>query len=201
MTKVKICGLKTADDALKVNEFTPEYVGFVFAEGSKRRVNIETAQKIKEKLKPEIKTVGVFVNQSPDEISELVQKNIIDVVQLHGSEDDLFIDRLKYALNVPIIKSVSIGNSQPEEVPQNADYILFDTASPEHGGTGKTFDWKMISHIKNPFFLAGGLNLENVDKAIRNVNPYCVDVSSGVETDGIKDREKIRRFVEEVRKL
>lgn len=201
MTKVKICGLMTVEDVLKVNRCAPEYAGFVFAPKSKRRVTGEAAAKMKAALAFGIQAAGVFVNEEIHLIAALVRDNVIDLVQLHGDEDDDYMRALKKHINCPIIKSVAVANKTPETLSHQADYILFDTASKERGGTGKSFDWLLIAETKEPFFLAGGLREENVAEAIKAVSPYCVDISSGVETGGIKDENKMRRFIRLVREV
>lgn len=191
MTKVKICGLRTVEDARKVNALLPEYVGLVFAPSSRRRVTLATAREIKAALAPEIQVVGVFVNQTVSEIATLADAGVIDLVQLHGEETS------REGIELPVIKSVAIGGEVSDELPQFADYLLLDTATP---GAGKTFNWRLAKRIKTPYFLAGGLNETNITQAIEMLHPYCVDVSSGVETDGAKDIKKIRRFIRLVRK-
>lgn len=199
MTRVKICGLRTVEDVRKVNDLAPDYVGFVFAESSSRRVSRKTAAQMKRGLASGVKSVGVFVNQRISMISDLVNDGLIDCVQLHGDEGEDYICELKSRTGCPIIKSVSIGREAPTDFPAGADYLLLDTASPRRGGTGKAFDWALAADIKAPFFLAGGLSESNVTQALAALSPYCVDVSSGVETDGVKDEEKIRRLMQLVR--
>jgi len=199
MTKVKICGLRTPEDVRKVSGLLPEYVGFIFAEGSRRQVSAGEAEQMKRLLPQGIQAVGVFVNQEIPVIAALVRDGIIDCVQLHGHEDEEYICKLKSLVKSTVIKSVSIGSAAPSLIPTGADYLLLDTASPQHGGAGKTFDWALAAGIKPPFFLAGGLSESNVKDAISTLRPYCVDVSSGVETNGVKDDEKIRRFIRLVR--
>lgn len=198
MTKIKICGLSRAEDIAAVNRFLPDYIGFVFAE-SKRQVNIETAALLKEKLNPRIKAVGVFVNAPIEKIEEIYKKGIIDLIQLHGDEDDAYIRSLKNICGCPVIKAASVGESLPP-MPPFADYPLFDTLSAQRGGTGKTFDWNILKSFNaSPYFLAGGLTGENISSALALLAPYCVDVSGGVETDGLKDANKIEHFIQTVR--
>lgn len=211
-TKIKICGLRRLEDATYVNNFKPDYVGFVFAK-SKRQVTKELAEKLKNELDPAIIRVGVFVNQPLDWVADLVNRDIISYVQLHGDEDQKYITKLRSSISnnvigadrdmkTGIIKAVRVK----EEVDidransYDCDYILLDTYSVEcEGGNGKTFDWSMIKKMKKPFFLAGGINEMNVLQAIQMVRPYGVDASSGLETDGYKDVGKIRNFVEKIR--
>ena len=200
MSKVKICGLRRVEDIDAVNHALPDYIGFVFAP-SKRRIDIETAAMLKERLDNRIKVAGVFVNEEIGIISKMVQDGIIDLIQLHGDEDDSYIKRLKAMCACPVIKSVGVGGALPV-LPKAADYLLFDTLSAQRGGTGEKFDWHILAnHRGAPYFLAGGLTCENVSEALSRLNPFCVDVSSGVEIDGFKDPEKIDKFVQIVRRI
>lgn len=218
MTKIKICGLFRPEDIEAVNEARPDYIGFVFA-NSKRRVSPETAAVLRKMLAPGIKAVGVFVD-APIEIPvSLVRSGILDLVQLHGNEDEEYIRKLKEKLaeisvppdqpegvkSFPVIKAIRVERSEDIRSMQGseADYLLLDNGL---GGTGKTFDWRLAmqadtteNEYKKPFFLAGGLQLSNVEDAIKALSPYAVDVSSGVETDGLKDRSKIMDIVRRVR--
>jgi len=199
MSRVKICGLCRLEDIEAVNQALPDYIGFVFAP-SKRKIDIEVAAMLKEKLDTRIKAVGVFVNEDISVILQIIQNGIIDLIQLHGDEDDLYIRRLKEACNYPVIKAVNVSDTLPV-LPKSADYLLFDTLSAQRGGGGKAFDWHILKEYRNiPYFLAGGLSTENVDNAIHLLSPFCVDVSSGVEMNGIKDSEKINEFVKAVRR-
>lgn len=198
MTKVKICGLRRAQDITAINRLHPEYIGFVFAPG-KRQVTQEQAASLRGMLTPGIFAVGVFVNPAEEDVILLCREKIIDIIQLHGDEDDKMIARLKEQTGVPVIKSVSVGKHLPP-LPAMADFLLFDTAGPARGGTGKSFDWNLLASIQNqPYFLAGGLNADNVGFALEQLTPYAVDVSSGVETDGLKDAGKIEAFIQRVR--
>jgi len=196
---IKICGLRRDEDVVAVNNALPDYVGFVFTE-SKRQIGTEDAMRLRGKLDRRIRTVGVFVNQPIDLITELYSKRVIDVAQLHGDENDVYIKELRQACGCEIIKSVSITDRIPD-LPGTADYLLFDTASELRGGTGRTFDWSILKNYHNPYFLAGGLSSDNVHDALHRISPFAVDVSSGVETDNFKDSEKINRFVQIVRSL
>jgi phosphoribosylanthranilate isomerase len=186
MSKIKICGLSRIEDITAVNQSLPDYIGFVFAP-SRRRIDRETAAMLKERLDPRVKAVGVFVDENPDEI--MAFKNIIDIIQLHGSEDERYIKKLKSMTDMSIIKAGG-------EISSAADYLLFDNATP---GSGKTFDWSALGGVGRPYFLAGGLNGENIPEAIRLLSPYCIDVSSGAETDGRKDALKIEQIVRMVK--
>lgn len=194
MSKVKICGLRRMEDIDAVNRARPDYIGFVFAE-SRRQVDAETAATLKAGLDAGIEAAGVFVNQEIGFITDLYRKGIIDLVQLHGDEDGEYIRRLRESCGCRVIKAIGVG-AAPPPMPEGPDYLLFDTASELRGGTGKGFDWSLLKDYNEPpYFLAGGLTAGNVCEAVSLLAPYCVDVSSGVETDGAKDAEKIEEFV------
>jgi len=198
VSKVKICGLSRPCDIDAVNGEGPDYIGFVFAK-SRRRVDRKTAAMLREKLDPRIKAVGVFVNETVEAVAELVQSGIIDLAQLHGDEDGAYIKRLKERCGCAVIKAVGVGGALPP-LPAEPDYLLFDTLSVPRGGVGKAFDWDVLSGYQGlPYFLAGGLSIDNVSEALKRLSPYCVDVSSGVETDGFKDPLKIKRLIETIR--
>ena len=203
MSRIKICGLCCVEDIGAVNRVLPDYIGFVFAP-SRRRIDIETAAILKEKLDTRIKAVGVFVNEDINAISDIVKKNsVIDLIQLHGDENDLYIEQLKKVCDCPVIKAFGIGGDSDTlpAVPNKADYLLFDAISEQRGGVGRAFDWRLLKEYRNmPYFLAGGLSTENVASVIDLLSPFCVDVSSGVETDGVKDTRKIEKFVNLVRR-
>jgi phosphoribosylanthranilate isomerase len=200
LTKIKICGLSRPCDIDYANELKPDYIGFVFAE-SKRRVSYALAKELKAFLLPEIQAVGVYVNEPIGNIIQSVNDGIIDVIQLHGNENEEYIKSVKALTNAPIIKAVSVEKDGDVLTYNNslADYLLFDY---KYGGTGVTFDWDLIgdkNKITKPYFLAGGLNPSNVSEAIKKSTPYAVDVSSGVEVDGVKSYEKMKEFVNIVR--
>jgi phosphoribosylanthranilate isomerase len=198
MSKVKICGLSREQDIDAVNRVLPDFIGFVFAT-SRRRVDIKAAAMLKDKLDPRIEAVGVFVNEDMGAVIQMYKEGIIDLVQLHGDEGGEYIKRLKAACGCPVIKAISIGATMPT-LPAEADYYLFDTLSAQRGGTGKAFDWDILREYRGlPFFLAGGLTHDNVSIAVSSLSPYCIDVSSGVETEGVKDAKKIEAFVGLVR--
>jgi len=197
MTKIKICGLTRECDIEAVNKEEPDYIGFVFAK-SRRKVTPEQAGVLQRILRPTITPVGVFVNESPEIILSLVNKGIIEVIQLHGSEDERYIESLKLQTNKPIIKAISVKRKGDVRKWNNtsADYLLFDYKG---GGTGQVFDWSLIGATSKSFFLAGGLKPENITDAVKKIKPFAVDVSSGVETEGLKDPEKIKEFIKRVR--
>ena len=198
MSRVKICGLSREDDIRIVNRVLPNFIGFVFAP-SRRRLDSATAAALKKKLDPRIEAVGVFVNESIETIAEMHRNKIIDLAQLHGDEDESYIARLKELCGCPIIKAVGIGNHLPS-LPGYADYLLFDTLSEQRGGTGRTFDWDVLTNYAGPpYFLSGGLDVYNTAEAIKTLSPFCVDVSSGVESDGVKNEKKIDDFVRLIR--
>ena len=204
-TKIKICGLKSVKDIEIVNKFCPDYVGFVFAT-SKRKIDLENAKQLKALLNPSIKTVGVFVNESIEKILQYEQQDIIDVVQIHGDEDLVYIKQLKKSSHLPIIKAFRIKDSNGLEAQRDLienpilDSVLLDAYHPtSYGGLGKCFDWSLLEQIRRPYFLAGGIGSDNIEEALMYY-PYGVDVSSKVETNGIKDEKKIKELIERIRK-
>ena len=198
MTKIKLCGISRFEDIAIVNHLKPEYIGFVFAKKSKRYVSSDKAADLKKELCDSIKTVGVFVNEPIENIAELFRKNVIDMAQIHGNEDEDYIDNLKKLVDIPVVKAFQMNQVTDISAVEGskADYILLDSGA----GSGETFDWDSIKHIKRPFFLAGGLNEHNVAVAVREIHPFAVDVSSGIETNGVKDGIKMADFVAAVRK-
>lgn len=227
MNRIKICGLKRMEDILAVNEYKPEYIGFVFA-NTKRFVSDELAAELKSALDKRIRAVGVFVNEPTAHVVKLVSEGTIDAIQLHGQENMNYVNQLKEELakipecHIPVIKAVRIDASlevteekEADIIKENqrlideakalqVDYLLFDAkvkGSP--GGSGKQFDIAGLPSdeaIGMPYFLAGGIGLHNVRQLIAMRNPYGIDVSSAVETDGSKDKEKIKELIETVRK-
>ena len=197
--KIKLCGLTRPEDIKCANRLNPDYIGFVFAKKSKRYVSPDTAFKLKELLLPKIKAVGVFVNEDIRNVAILLNSNIIDIAQLHGDEDETYIKKLRILTDKPIIKAFKIRTRDdlPGVRNSSADYILLDSGS----GSGNVFDWDLIKSIDRPFFLAGGLNPENVEEAIRTVKPFAIDVSSGIETEGFKDEAKMSDFVSTARNV
>ncbi len=197
MTRIKICGLRRQEDIGAVNGFGPDYIGFVFFPGSRRYVKPEEARTLRKGLAPDIESVGVFVDEEPERVAELLEEGIIDIAQLHGHEDETYLARLRKLTGKPLIKAFRIRSAENALQAQDssADAILLDAGA----GDGKTFDWRWLETVTRPYFLAGGLNPENVGKAVRTLKPYAVDVSSGVETDGFKDIMKMRAFVSAVK--
>ena len=198
MTKIKLCGLTRPNDIEAVNELMPEYIGFVFAKNSRRYISPEEASKLKKMLNPKIKAVGVFVNEKINTVASLLNKGVIDLAQLHGTEDDRYIEKLRSITFKPIIKAFQVRTSDDVMNAQSskADFILLDSGK----GSGQSFDWELIKNISRPYFLAGGLDSENITTAVRSLKPYAVDLSSGIETDGVKDKKKMTAFTNAVRK-
>lgn len=200
MVKVKICGLRRKEDIEYANELKPDYVGFVFAK-SKRQIEVEQALDLISLLDKEIKTVGVFVNEPVENALKIAQTLNLDVLQFHGDETQDYIDNFK---NFTVWKAIRIKDKEDLEKTKEfkVNSFVFDTLTKkEYGGTGKTFNWEVLKgfELNVPIILAGGLNENNVEEAIRIVNPYAVDVSSGVETEGYKDFKKLKSFIEKVR--
>ena len=196
MAKIKICGLKRLEDVEIVNKYKPDFVGFVFAD-SKRKVTLNLARQMKQNLDDSIQSVGVFVDAAIDEILEIHKRGIIDMAQLHGSESDEYIEELRQKSNcqLKIINAIEMDDEKDllEYDNSTADYLLFDSGK----GSGKTFDWRLIRQdLKKEFFLAGGLNYQNISQAINEFDPYAIDLSSSVETNGYKDELKIKKVME-----
>lgn len=200
MTKIKICGLRRPEDIAYVNEAKPDFVGFIIdVPKSRRNVPREKVRELTALLSPEILPVGVFVNAPMETILSLVTDGTLKAVQLHGQESQSYLEELKKQVAVPLIRAFSIRS--PEDLTEAekspADFVLLDNGA---GGTGETFDWSLLSSFDRPFFLAGGLRLENITEAVSRFHPYALDLSSGVETDGYKDKEKIIAAVAAVRR-
>ncbi|MFC3931281.1 phosphoribosylanthranilate isomerase [Streptococcus dentapri] len=192
MTKVKICGLSTKEAVETAVASGADYIGFVFAP-SRRQVTIQEAQELAKLVPQGIKKIGVFVSPELKDLKAHISQVPLDLVQIHGDFDEAKI----IEVSVPVIRALQVTDKQIA-VSQQADYYLFDAPS---SGSGQTFDWQQLdtSQLKHPFFIAGGLNVDNVLTAIDQFQPYAVDVSSGVETDGIKDLAKIKQFIESVK--
>ena len=199
MVKIKICGIRRLEDIEIVNRYGPDYIGFVFAQ-SKRKVSHGLAKKLKDNLSSDIISVGVFVDAEPEEILSLFEDEVIDVAQLHGLESEEYIMQLKEKTDngLKIIKAIEISEDTDLSVYDlsAADYLLLDSGK----GSGKTFDWRLIKKdLKKEFFLAGGLDSSNISLAISEFNPYAVDLSSSLETNGFKDENKIKEIMEVVK--
>lgn len=197
MPRIKLCGLRRPEDIAVANELHPDYVGFVFWPHSKRAVLPEKAKALRALLDPSIPSVGVFVDEDIEVVLHLLEEDIIQVAQLHGSETEEYIAQIKAQSEAPVIKALKIRKAEDIAKAEQctADYVLLDNGY----GTGETFDWTLIEDIHRPFFLAGGLTPDNVAEAIKTYAPFAVDVSSGIETDGAKDPAKMKQFVEAVR--
>ena len=217
--KVKMCGISKVETIPAVVEAKPDYMGLVFAP-SKRQVTVDQAKTLVEELhkqytkrynngaeqsnNDEIKTVGVFVNETLENLVRIATDANLDVVQLHGDEDEAFIQSLKERTNVEVWKAVQIRSAADAEawIDSSADMLLFDAYhKDERGGTGEVFDWSCLDEFERPFMLAGGIDSTNVARAIRTVRPYGIDISSGIETEGVKDDEKIKAFTNIVRTI
>lgn len=217
--KVKMCGISKVETIPAVVEAKPDYMGLVFAP-SKRQVTVDQAKTLVEELhkqytkrynngaeqsnNDEIKTVGVFVNETLENLVTIATEVNLDAVQLHGDEDEAFIQSLKERINVEVWKAVQIRSAADAEawIDSSADMLLFDAYhKDERGGTGEVFDWSCLDEFERPFMLAGGIDSTNVARAIRTVRPYGIDISSGIETDGVKDDEKIKAFTNIVRTI
>ena len=206
--KIKICGLRRKEDIEAVNEIKPDLIGFVFVKGRKRYVSFEKARILKADLSRDIKAVGVFINEDVETVAKLVNDKTIDIAQLHGDEDNDYIDRLRELTgesgndrapeSIQLIRAFQIRSKEDiiKAEGSHADMILLDSGT----GSGEVFDWQLLKDVKRPFFLAGGLDITNIEKALNEIEPYGVDVSSGVETEGFKDRIKMTDFVGAVRK-
>ena len=217
--KVKMCGISKVETISAVVEAKPDYMGLVFAP-SKRQVTVDQAKTLVEELHKqytkrynngaeqsnddEIKTVGVFVNETLENLVSIAKEANLDAVQLHGDEDEAFIQSLKERTNVEVWKAVQIRSAVDAEtwIDSSADMLLFDAYhKDERGGTGEVFDWSCLDEFERPFMLAGGIDCTNVARAIRTVRPYGIDISSGIETAGVKDDEKIKAFTNIVRTI
>lgn len=199
MVKIKICGLKRLEDIDIVNVYRPDYIGFVFAD-SKRKVSHDLALKMKSNLDSNIIPVGVFVDADIDEIVELFNRGIIEIAQLHGNESEEYIRNLKENTDdkLEIINAIEMSDELDLLSYDNslADYLLLDSGK----GSGKTFDWSLIrKDLKKDFFLAGGINISNIIEAIGEFDPYAIDLSSSLETNGFKDENKIKEIMEVIR--
>ena len=226
--KIKMCGISKVETISAIVDAKPDYMGLVFAP-SKRQVTVEQAKTLVEELYKQnvvgnnseaeqtesvtsldtassetIKTVGVFVNETVENLLKIAEEVKLDVIQLHGDEDEFFIQILKEQSNVEVWKAVQVRSAADAEkwIDSSADMLLFDAYhKDERGGTGEVFDWSSLDEFDRPFMLAGGIDSTNVARAIRTVRPYGIDISSGIETEGVKDNEKIKAFTNIVRTI
>ena len=199
MTKIKLCGLTKPEDIETANALMPDYIGFVFAEKSRRYIAPEIAAGLRGRLNPEIPAAGVFVDAPPERVAELLEKGTIQIAQLHGHEDEAYIRVLRGLTDRPIWKAFKI--TAPGDLAgaaaSSADLVLLDNGP---GGTGESFDWALLRDFHaRPYVMAGGLNPDNAAAAIAALRPFGLDVSSGIETAGRKDPEKMEKFVRAVR--
>ena len=210
--KVKMCGISKVETIPAIIDAKPDYMGLVFAP-SKRQVTVEQAKTLVEELHKQyavrynsetIKTVGVFVNETVENLLKIAEEVKLDVIQLHGDEDESFIQILKEQSNVEVWKAIQVRSAADAEkwIDSSADMLLFDAYhKDERGGTGEVFDWSSLDEFERPFMLAGGIDSTNVARAIRTVRPYGLDISSGIETEGVKDNEKMKAFTNTVRTI
>lgn len=196
-TELKICGLSRLEDIVAVNRHGADYAGFVFFAKSKRYVDPYKANELIELLRADIKPVGVFMDEPIDNVVRIARLTGVELVQLHGHESDEYVEYIKRTLDRPVIKAYKASEEGALEraANSNADYVMIDSGA----GSGKKFDWNILKDFKRDYFLAGGLDPESVGEAISLLEPFAVDVSSGVETDGIKDEEKIANFIKAVK--
>lgn len=196
MTKIKMCGIRRPEEISFANAVRPDYIGYVFYEKSKRYVTPSAAVRLSSMLNDSIVIVGVFVDAPADEVITLYKSGTIGIAQLHGSEDDNYIMQMKNA-GVPTIKAFIIRSEEDIERAEKcpADMVLLDSGM----GSGCKFDHSLVAKIRRPYFLAGGLSPDNAAEAVEALHPYAVDASSGLETDGFKDLQKMRLFAERVR--
>ncbi|MDE5764188.1 MAG: phosphoribosylanthranilate isomerase [Ruminococcus sp.] len=195
MIKIKMCGLRRDTDIEHANILLPDYIGYVFAGKSRRYITPQKASELTAKLDRRIIPVGVFVDSPVSDVISLAESGIIKIAQLHGNENEEYISRL-HKKNITVIKAFIIKSGHDIELANSsyADYVLLDAGM----GEGKAFDYELLTNISRPYFLAGGLSPENITEAIK-LNPYAVDVSSGIETDGFKDFDKMKKFTDSIR--
>lgn len=194
--KLKICGLFREEDIEYANQLKPDYIGFVFAK-SKRQITPKMAVLLKQRLDTDIQAVGVFVNEDEEEIIHLLEQGIIDIAQLHGTESEEVIVRIKKATNKPVWKAIKVDSCEDIDKWKNtkADLLVLDNGK----GTGECFDWNLLKNINRKYLLAGGINIKNIKEAILDIKPYGIDVSSGVENNGVKDFEKMKYIMEQIK--
>lgn len=201
MTKLKICGLTCEEDIAAVNEVKPDFAGFIIeVPSSRRNLSAEQVKVLVKGLDKEILPVGVFVDARPELPISLLRDGSLWAAQLHGNEDEEYIEKIQNMTGKPVIKAFSIKT--PEDVQRAlrspADYILLDQGT---GGTGEPFDWSLVPPVRRPFFLAGGIGFENLREAISTLHPWAVDLSSSLETNGKKDPVKIRQIVRMLKQI
>ena len=198
MTRVKMCGMRRMIDIEYTNEVMPDYIGFIFDSTRRRYVSPEAARELRDRLDRRIVPVGVFVDGSPKTVAKISECGIIDMIQLHGCEEEKYIAELRELTDKPIIKAFIVSSEDDihSAAKSSADYILLDSGC----GSGRTFDRSLIGSIGRDYFLAGGLTPENVSEAVDELHPFAVDASSSLETDGCKDLKKMKAFMDSMRK-
>ena len=198
--KIKICGLKRVEEIRCLNRLRPDFCGFVFAPESRRYLEKPQALELKKILSPAIPAVGVFVNAKPEAAAAYVREGIIDAIQLHGQEDEAYQSCLRRFTDAPVIQAFSVNTEADLRLAEksSADLVLLDSGA---GGTGKRFDWNLLENFSRPFLLAGGLNAGNVREAMKICRPWGLDISSGVETNGVKDPLKIETCIRRIRNV
>ena len=198
--KIKICGLKRVEEIRCLNRLRPDFCGFVFAPESRRYLEKPQALELKKILSPAISAVGVFVNAKPEAAAAYVREGIIDAIQLHGQEDEAYLSCLRRFTDAPVIQAFSVNTEADLRLAEksSADLVLLDSGA---GGTGKRFDWNLLENFSRPFLLAGGLNVGNVREAMKICRPWGLDISSGVETNGVKDPLKIETCIRRIRNV
>ena len=197
---IKLCGLMSEADVKLINEVRPDYCGFIVDyPKSHRSKTYDEVKNLSRLVSPEVKRVGVFVDPDPELPIRMLDRGIIDLVQLHGNESDDMIRSIRVATGKPVIKAYIIKNSEDIKTALNspADHILLDKGR----GDGRSFDWSLAAEADRPFFLAGGLNLHNIGEAMEYLHPFGLDISSGAETEGTKDPEKVKKIMELVRRV
>lgn len=200
MTKIKICGMMREQDILAANEAKPDFVGFIMVDWERHYITEETAKHFKNLLDSNIQAVGAFVDAPINTVIRCLNDGIIDIAQLHGNESDDYVKQVKKETGKTIFKAGGIKTIDDIQklVKSSADYILLDTPG---GCTGNSFDWNLIKGIERPYILAGGLNIDNLADAINRFHPYAVDLSSGAETNKMKDPEKMKKLVQIARSI
>lgn len=211
VTKFKICGIRTPEDVAIINEFKPDFIGYIFAP-TWREITLETALELTKQVDSSIQRVGVFVNRDVKFVAETLLRGAVDLLQLHGQENREYEEKLfdlliKNGVGNPqdrCIKAYRVRNDKDILATEKTmcGRLLLDAYSKNDiGGTGESFDWTLINNIKKPYFLAGGINADNVETAVKGLHPYAVDASSSLETDRKKDREKIKQFMSKFRSI
>lgn len=199
-TKIKICGLSRERDIDYANQYLPDYIGFVLHYPKSRRyISVERAQELGRLLNPGIQIVGVLVDQPLETAVSLLDDCVIDIAQLHGHEDEAYIKALKERTGKEVWKAFQIRSAEDVAAAKasSADMVVLDSGM----GSGEVFDWSLIADFDRPYFLAGGLSPQNAVRCVKQLHPYGIDLSSGVETNGVKDKGKISSVIHAVRRM